>query len=229
VNPQIQKWLEYCEGSLECDNADFIGLLINKWSDVDLRHIFQYFPKKEEVIANLTNVYANTRDDASVYLRPKKENAAAPDELNLLCEAFLASQRKYLLKQDIDEQTKRWLDQKKLVYVSTEYLTASIRPKNNIRSYIIERESDLLQYRQESGLRVVTSDSIEYRATSGIEEALYGLDADYYLAWFVLMPVLETEIDYKLYFDFWRKGGKYAITERELLVSSIWYKHGRLT
>ncbi len=73
-----------------------------------------------------------------------------------------------------------------------------------------------------SDRKVTAADCIDFRVMAGINEALYGLVADYYLAWFVLTPIFDSQIDYGKYFEFWKGGGKYALTESQLLVSSIW-------
>lgn len=62
----------------------------------------------------------------------------------------------------------------------------------------------------------------DYRSLSGIEEALYGLAADYHLAFYIMLPLLDMDIDYSLYFEFWKGGGVYALTETEIVYSSIW-------
>jgi len=230
MNPEIRKWLDFCEGKSDFDSADFVGLLSARWGKEDLSTIFQYVPKNEEILPRIIEIYDQTQDGPHLYLRPKKENAASSDELKLLAERFVESQRKALLKKKIHQETRKWLQQSDVetVFVSVEEFRATVVNGRNIKSFIFDEEFDSLNYRQDSGLTISTADSLEHRVMSGIEEALFGLDSDYYLAWFVLLPVIDTEVEYGLYFDFWKKGGKYSLTEKQLLVCSMWGQSGSI-
>ncbi|UVL17842.1 hypothetical protein LOY44_17770 [Pseudomonas sp. B21-044] len=50
-------------------------------------------------------------------------------------------------------------------------------------------------------------------------EALYGLAADYYLAWYIGQPLFEFKINLEAYFRFWRAGGRCALAAKDFLVS----------
>ncbi len=50
-------------------------------------------------------------------------------------------------------------------------------------------------------------------AAFALVEALYGLAASYDLAWYVVQPLLKMDIDFAIYFDFWRLGGAGVLTE----------------
>ncbi len=221
MNEIIADWTDYCEGKTTHDYSDFIGLLSGKWTDDELGEILRLVPLRDAVIANLKRVYESSEDEPRVYLRAKRENAAAPDELKSIIVSFIDSQRRYLLKHDIDKDIRVWLERSdiEVSFVSTDQLR-SVDPNDDIAPYIREEESELRKYRSEVGLNITTADSIEYRVMSGIREALYGLACDYYLAWFVLSPLIDCDIDYGQYFEFWRKGGEYALTESQILVAS---------
>ena len=53
MNEQIQKWLDYCEGKVECEESNFIGLLHHKWHRTELDIIFKYVPFQNRVVDNL--------------------------------------------------------------------------------------------------------------------------------------------------------------------------------
>jgi len=60
--------------------------------------------------------------------------------------------------------------------------------------------------------------------TYALFEALYGLAADYYLAWYIGQLLLAFAMDLMPYFELWRIGSKCALTERALLVTSIFQR-----
>lgn len=223
MNEAIAEWEGFCEGNTKHDRSDFIGLLSRKWTDDDLHEILRRVPLRDAVIANLRKVYQNSEEDRHVYLRPKRDNATKPDELMSLIMNFINSQRRLLLKYDIDEETRSWLEKSdiEISFVSSDKLRA-VDPNDDVTPYIRQEEADNRKFRPEARLNISSADSMEYRVMSGLKEALYGLAADYYLAWFVLSPIFEAEADYGTYFEFWRKGGKYALTDSQILVASIW-------
>jgi hypothetical protein len=219
----IAEWAKYCEGKSKHDEWDFIGLLSRKWTDDDLNKILRLVPLRDAVIANLREVYLSSEEGRHVYLRPKRANAAAHDVLKSSIVSFIDSQRRYLLKHAIDEETRAWLKRTEIEvsFVSNHQLR-SVDPNDDVRPFIREEESEHRRYRLEAGVNITTADSIEYRVMAGIQEALYGLASDYYLAWFVLSPLFDTEVDYGKYFEFWKHGGAYALTDSQILVASLW-------
>lgn len=223
MNEAISKWKAFCEGGTNYDSSDFIGLLAGKWTDDDLNEILRLVPLKEAVIARLKEVYNSSQDGNYVYLRPKKEDAGTLDDLATSIERFIDSQRRYLLQFDISSETRKWLERSdiKVTFVSTDELR-SFDPNDDVMPFIREWELEYQKYRPEAMLDITTADSVEYRVMSGINEALYGLAADYHLAWFVMSPLFATEIDYRQYFEFWRKGGECFLTDSQILVASIW-------
>lgn len=223
MNDLIAEWEDFCEGNTKHDRSNFIGLLSRNWAVDDLNKIFRRVPLRDAVVDNLRKVYQNSEEERHVYLRPKRELAATPDELMSIIMNFIDSQRRYLLTCDIDQETRTWLERSdiEVSFVNTDGL-GSVDPNDDVRPYIREEESKHRKYRPEARLNIRNADSIEYRVMSGIKEALYGLASDYYLAWFVLSPLMDAEVDYGKYFEFWRKGGAYALTDSQILVASVW-------
>lgn len=223
MDDSIAKWEKFCEGGSKYDSSDFTGLLSRRWSDDDLAIIFRRFPLKDSVIENLKSVYRNAQVGRGVYLRPKRQNAGTPDQLVSLIMSFIASQKHDLLKCNIDEETRRWFEQTGIEFSFVDMDTLrSVDPNDDVVPYIREEEVEHREYRPEALLNISNADCVEYRVMSGVKEALYGLASDYNLAWFVLSPLFDTEINYSKYFEFWRKGGVYALTDSHVLAASIW-------
>jgi|GEM_PF-2329004 hypothetical protein len=220
---EIAEWEAFCEGNSNYDYSDFIGLLARVWTEGDLKEIFRRVPFRDAVIDNLWRLYQCSDVGRHVYLRQKREHAASSDELISLILNFIESQRNYLLQVEIDEGVRKWLERSDIEVSFVEIETLSfVEQCRDLAPFIRQEESEHRTFREEAGLNISSADCIDFRVMAGINEALYGLVADYYLAWFVLTPIFDSQIDYGKYFEFWKGGGKYALTESQLLVSSIW-------
>jgi hypothetical protein len=66
-----------------------------------------------------------------------------------------------------------------------------------------------------SGLGPLSGSS---RIDYALREALYGIAADYYLAWYIAQPLLQVDIDFSKYFDLWKQGGDGVLTEGAFLI-----------
>ena len=64
-------------------------------------------------------------------------------------------------------------------------------------------------------------DSIDYTSSAvvAIFEAYYGLLCDYDMAWYLGQPLITSNNDFSTYFQLWKCGGDYALTEHEVVVS----------
>lgn len=223
MNQMIAEWTEYCEGRSNRESSDFIGLLSRKWTDDELREILRLVPFRDAVIDNLKKVYQSSEDPPGVYLRPKRENAATPEQLVSSIVSFIDSQRRYLLQHEIYEGTRAWLEQSEIeVSFVTSHRFPFVPLDEDVMLHIRDEESELQRFRPGAWRAFTTGDCVDYRVMWGISEALYGLACDYYLSWYVLLPVIETEVDYGEYFEFWRKGGAYSLTKSKIIVASIW-------
>lgn len=223
MNNSIAEWEEFCEGNTEYDFSDFLGLLAREWTEVELKKIFRRVPFCDEVIDNLKRVYESSDVGRYVYLRPKRKNASSPDELITRILNFIESQRNYLLRFDIDDGVRKWLNRSDIQVSLVDNESLSLVETNaDLIPFIRQEESEHREFRPEVRLNIASADCIEFRVMAGIKEALYGLAADYYLAWFVLSPIYDSQVDYAKYFEFWRGGGSYAITDSRILIASIW-------
>lgn len=220
---EIAEWEAFCEGNSNHEYSDFIGLLARAWTESDLKEIFRRVPFRDAVIDNLRRVYQCSDVGRHVYLRQKRVYAASPDRLITLILNFIESQRNYLLKVDIDEGVRKWLERSdiEVSFIETDRLSL-VEQCRDLAPFIRQEESEQRTFRTEAGLNISSADCVDFRVMAGIKEALYGLAADYYLAWFVLTPIFESQVDYGKYFEFWKGGGNYALTESQILVSSIW-------
>ncbi|PHU99604.1 hypothetical protein CSQ88_21650 [Iodobacter sp. BJB302] len=59
-------------------------------------------------------------------------------------------------------------------------------------------------------------------ASYALFEVLYGIAADYYLAWYIASPLIDLDINFDLYFNFWKVGGVSALLNGKLLVAAVY-------
>ena len=152
-----------------------------------------------------------------MYFRPIKNNSGGKEALAISLHRFLESQRKFLLSKNISVETRNWLS---LLDLNPKYLSeTSIKSRKPSRYFtnIYDFETDHFDYTDESFTNLVFPREYYQRAVGGINEALFGMSANYYLGWFVQSPILETLVDYRAYFDYWKKGGgSYVVTDSEV-------------
>ena len=227
MTEQISEWLRYCDGDESFERSHFITLLSSHRSDQDLREIFQHVsqPYRDRIIANLCAVHAATRPDSAPYLKPRVEAVRSGAELASICEKFLESLKKHMLSIEIEDETAQWLRDSKLetIVLPTGDVRSFIDGEEDWKCQLIQEEGDNVRSVDDWGLPMKQNDDPGWRVMSGIKEGLYGLATDFQLGWFVLQPILKSTVDYKLYFDFWRQGGEYEITETHLVISSFGY------
>lgn len=225
MTQQITNWLKYCDGDESFEMSHFIALLISHRSDQELRQIFQHVSAqyRDAIISNLCEVFSASNPDSVPYLHCRLENLKTGDELAPTLELFFASLKTHLLTVDIWEGTAKWLQEAKLetVVVRRQDVDSHIDGEEDWKCQLIQEEGDWMNFVDDWGLPMEEDDDQGFRVMSGIREGLYGLATDFQLGWFVLMPILKGTVDYRLYFDFWRQGGLYEITDSQLVISSI--------
>lgn len=214
----VAKWIEFRDHGIG-EVGDFVSLLSGRRNSEELDSILRGFAEADSVKTNLQQVYDKSQD--LLYRRPKPELAADGQKLCNILGRFLDSQRKHLLGNSTDEFVINALSAtaRPPRYVGK---LPEVDPNNSPEVCIRIEDGELLRFKDIPDLQSTTTKTMEYRRLAGIREALYGLAADYYLAWYVLLPICDTDVDYSSYFEFWVAGGVYEIIENEVLVGSIW-------
>lgn len=199
-------WCAFCEGNVSFDKSHFLGLLKAHNSYADLRSIFGYFAFSEELVERAAGVIAAGSLDKSLYLVPKHN--VARSELMQLGGEWLGAQAKIC---DVlgDSEIGGVCRKVQLKFVAKEEL-----------DFVLQQDIPHYWLFDEIGDAVRASRVSDSEQTYAIFEALYGLAADYYLAWYIGRPLYALEIDLEPYFRFWRAGGKCALTESFFMVSS---------
>ena len=205
VENLLSDWCAFCEGKNEFDKSHFLGLLKDFNTNEDLRMIFGYFPFAETLVGRAASVIESGRSADSLYLLPDGE----VNECTLvrLGGEWLKAQENISEALGVFEITEICRSAK-VLFVDQQKLERAL-------------EQDIPHYWlfDEIGDAIRSSKISESDQVYALFEALYGLAADYYLAWYIARPLFAVDIDLEPYYKFWRAGGRCALTESEFLVS----------
>ncbi|GAB3263608.1 hypothetical protein [Chitinimonas naiadis] len=198
-------WCAVCEGRAAFDKSHFLGLLKAHHSKEDLQRIFAYFPHSVELISRAENVVSAGTLEDSLYLLPK----GGTDKTVLVQKGaeWLKEQEKVCIllgNTEIEEICHGG----QVCFVSKSDLQRALQ--QDVPHYWLF---------DEIGDAIRASKLLTDEKTHALFEALYGLAADYYLAWYIGQPLFAFEIDLEPYFRLWQAGGKCVLTEQALLVS----------
>lgn len=201
----LEDWCAFCEGRASFDKSHFLGLLKACRDPEAIRQVFRYFPDADEMSRRAWDVISSGTLENALYLLPRKECGLAERlslgeawlrELARVCEAFG------------DEELATICRTAKVVAATRDEVHAA-RMQDIPEIWVFDRLGDEIRARK----------TLHTEAAYGLHEALYGLAADYYLAWYIVQPLFDLDIDLARYLRFWRAGGVCALMPTRLLVS----------
>lgn len=203
----LDEWHEYCIGKSEADPSHFLGLFKSGLSSQELSLVLKHFPAAAEIQARVTRVLEAGTLGNHLYVLPRERGS--DEEVVSAASAWLQAQAQFC-KEVGNDELYQIATRAKVVSVSREELHHALLgdvPNSWLGELIGDEVRDAY---------TITSPSIY-----GLSEALYGIAADYYLAWYMLQPLIELSLDFSIYFDLWYLGGQSVLTEEELLVARL--------
>ncbi|SFW83245.1 hypothetical protein [Pseudomonas sp. NFACC04-2] len=206
MNSLLSDWCAFCEDRAVFDKSYFLGLLKTHSGSEEIRRIFSYFPSSEELVDRTERVLASGDMDSSLYLLPRLK--VGNDELIQLGREWLKEQERVCGVLD-DSEILSICEEARVLFVNGHDMDHWLQ--QDIPHYwIFDEVGDAIR-----GSRVSDAEQIY-----ALFEALYGLAADYYLAWYIGRPLFKFDIDLESYFRFWRAGGRCALTESGFFVTN---------
>lgn len=207
MNTLLNDWCAFCEAKEIFDKSHFLALFKAHSKQDELSRIFSYFPLSDTLIDRTQKVLNAGSLDFSLYLLPKHKGSKA--ELLGSASAWLKEQAR-VSRALGDEELSLIAYNAEIIYTTKEeiYSTAKTDIPNN---WMLDLIGDEVR-----NSRILSTDSIY-----ALFEALYGIAADYYLAWYIAQPLIKLDIDFSFYYEFWRLGGASLLTKDKLLVSHI--------
>lgn len=202
----LDDWIDVFESNSALDKSHFLTLFKERVSKEDLNKILQYFPKRLELTHVIETVLTAGDFESGLYLLPKYR--AATDKLLFqAAQAWLDELMGYYKVRDVE------------FYDICRSAEISIIDRDELDRY---RGQDIATYWIFEVLsdNVFNSVNLEVNGIYYLQEALYGIAADYYLSYYMMHPLVALPINFGKYFDFWRLGGIGYLTKDKFLISS---------
>lgn len=206
-------WCDFCEGKKNFDTFHFSYLFNQPLTECELKKIFSYFPKKEELLELVLSVRASSisaGEDGGFFI-PKKESKGTPEELIELAVKDLKEQQKICSLLG-DEELYNIIDNAQPEFIYDKNYFRKVKSGDCPYIWLYEMVGD---YIRDS---LIEHDDKIY----ALREALYGFGGDYYLSWYLGSPLVDANINLSYYFDLWKKGGDYTLTKDNLIVTYSW-------
>ena len=197
-------WQRYCQGSLDVDKSYFLGLFKIGMTDAQMQSALEFFPASKEIKDRLANVLAAGTLEHSIYM--KCPPVTDRDGLLAAAEAWLEELARFCpTAGEIDLGR---IAQEAEIVLCSEGEIEKRRAEDNPNAWLFDALTD----------SVLSPLSGSSRIDYALREALCGIAADYYLAWYIAQPLLQMDIDFSKYFDFWKQGGDGVLTEGAFLI-----------
>ncbi|PHV09585.1 hypothetical protein [Chitinimonas sp. BJB300] len=203
----LADWCSFCEEGVDFDKSHFLGLFKEHSDYSELKKIFSFFPSGEEMALVAKQVLDAGTLENCLYLLPTDKNKGSQAELLATATKWLNELSRFCKITNNDELYIIAMNAQ-IIYTERDLVDVALKsdiPECWMHEFIGDQVREA---------RILSSD-----ATYALFEALYGIAANYYLAWHIGKPLINLDIDFTYYFEFWRLGGVSALSHNELLVS----------
>lgn len=203
----LRDWCDFCEGVAEFDKSHFLALFKEHSSADELHKIFRYFPCADELQKRAETVFMSGTLEGSAYLLPLADERRSVEDLISKANSWLKEQ--CLFCKNIGDDELYDISHNAVV----EYTT------RNVVDAALNSDSPTVWIFELIGDKARATRCMDGGKVYALFEALYGIAADYYLAWYIAAPLMSVDINFECYFEFWRQGGVGALCNNKLLVS----------
>ncbi len=199
MNELLDDWNDLCSGRRELDKSNFLPLFKAGLTDSELSSVFKYFDHAEEMESRTRKILRAGYLGEYVYLQQPK--ISDRQQVLAAATAWIREQGRFC-RHTGEEALATIADsvEVKLIEKKTfDELKAQQQPEDDVSDHITH--TVLHSLRDESD------------AVFALIEAVYGIAANYDLAWYVVQPLLKVDLDFALYFDLWQLGSAGVLTE----------------
>jgi len=201
----LDDWLAYRQGRADFDKSHFLGLFKAHPGESQLSRILAGFPHALAIQERVRQVLAAGSLERSLYLLPPSGTDQA--QLKRVALQWWHEQARFCLATGGPwPEQPGW--QPPVQCVSRDELYPLLH-SDAPNAWVFEHIADALI----DSLRDADA------PVHALLEALYGIAADYYLAWYIAAPLIALDIDFARYFELWRQGGISVVLEDRLLVA----------
>lgn len=199
MNKLLEDWHDLCSGRRDLDKSHFLGLFKANLTDFDLNSVFKYFEHAEQMESRTREVlHAGCLGEYMYFQQPELSNR---QQLIAAADAWIREQARFCSTSGEEAMAKiassvevKFTDRGRF-----EELQALAQPEDDVSDHITHTVWHALP--------------LDPDAIFALVEALYGIAANYNLAWYVVQPLLKMDLDFACYFEFWRLGGAGVLTE----------------
>jgi len=206
MNQLLDDWNDLCSGRRDFDKSNFLPLFKAGLTDSELSSVFKYFDHADEMESRARKILRAGYLGQYVYLQQPK--ISDRQQLLVAATAWIREQGRFCrhtgevtLATIADSVEAKLIDRK-----TFEELKARQQPEDDVSDHITHT--------------VLHSLRGEPDAVFALVEALYGIAANYDLAWYVVQPLLSIDLDFSRFFDFWEIGGRGVLTETAYLIAN---------
>lgn len=214
MNKLVKDWCDYCEGKADFDKSHFSSIFTYDLNETELSEIFKYFSCSNDLIERLAAVISAGSFEGSPYLQATTR--CSDSDLLELVKQDLKDKHIICFEQG-DEELSDILATIKIEFVHDKQMISKLSGQDNPSEWVFEIIGELIDEARGTDKKILA-----------LEEACYGLAANYYLAWYIMSPLLKLSIDFSNYFKVWSNGGVFVITENKVLVSNVGHDSNRL-
>lgn len=205
----LSEWSDYCEGKRVFEDCYFYGLFMDiNGNDYNALHkIFKYFPNADELLIRTSN-YITAKES---HINSNKNISNSEDCIKLAL-LDLNLKNKLLLEAGI---------------TSFDEIISNLTPVyvTNLRETINEQNIDL-DSEFSSEVNELIQENWIHKPEHQIYqlwEAFFGLTQSLEMVKYIIKPLSSVKIEFKEYFELYKKGGDYFITDKNIFIGSQFY------
>ena len=199
MDRKFQDWVDFCEGRADFDDCDALTLFHEDIDAQDLNAALSYFPNSGQIAQRIHAVKAVYPVNRSTWI----VNLEMAIQIAL---DDLSERRKAVERWQYDELVSV-IEKAKPRFVSDERIFEEAR-LSGWNSALVTLVG---YYADECWLDYT-------RQYDALFEAFYGMTSTYQIQWYLGQPLMKTDVNFGRYFDLWKVGGEYALTDDELVV-----------
>ena len=207
----INDWELFLKGDSNIDESRFLTLFHYQLQEENVEAIFSHIPNGNELAINYKSLFSPySPSDRFFNSMPVVENKIDESEALSIVKRIIQDKNKIVAILG-DDELKSILSK-----VENNF---KVVDQSEFTSFKIDDDNPDIWLTELIGSHLNRSKSYSEPFYYGLKEAFYGLTTDLQLVWYLLSPLYKSDYDPKLYFQLWKGGWDYHITENEVLLS----------
>lgn len=193
----IKDWKCFCQDTQEFDKSHFTYIFHEEGIIYNVNQITQFLPEQEKLTPVIENVLS---------IKDVKGRANISDEAIVSHAKNFISEQVNLLE-NLDDELRSATDSFEVKFVTPAEFESHI--DDDIPHYwLFDEFGDLIRDSKENDSEVIFA----------FFEALYGIDNDYYLSWYIAAPLLKIKINLSSYYELWKNNCQILLLKDKLLI-----------